>query len=161
MSQAKEVFAARDNTEAAVSAVAVAPTPKKSAFEIDPTLIEELSRSFSSHIKKTDLWRKHNHGSGKMDDQTKEILANFSGVVQNFFEILRDPENPEKVPAHILAMLGGMINIATVAMTKHAVSPDAEYEELKAYAQSLDTELKANMYRIILHAQERSGYCLV
>ncbi len=136
----------------------VAPAPNKSSLKIDPTLVEELSRSFSSHIKKTDLWRTPNHGNGKMDDQTKEILANFSGVVQNFFEILRDPENPETVPTHILGMLGGMVNIATVAMTKHSVSPDADYEELKAYAQSLDTEMKVNMYRIIRHAQEQSDY---
>ena len=132
----------------------LASPAKKSTVEIDPVLVDEIARSFSSHIKKTNITRNHPGSSNsKIDDETKEILANFSGVVQNFFEILRDPENGEKVPAHILGMLGGMVNIATIAMTKHHVSPEAEYEELKAYTASLDTNLKDEMYRMIMHTQ--------
>ncbi len=134
-----------------------AAVPKRSDLEqTDKALVAELKDGLLREVKSLKINRKH-PSHGKMDEQTKEILANFAGIVQNFFNILQDPENAQTVPAGIIGMLAGMVNIGTIAMTKGNLSIDADHEELKAYAKELDTEMKQNMYRIILSTKERSG----
>ena len=137
----------------------LAATPKRSDLEqTDKALVAELKDGLLREVTSLKINRKqHNHSHGKMDEQTKEILINFSGIVQNFFNILQDPENPQTVPAGIIGMLAGMVNIGTIAMTKGNLSIDADYEQIKAYAKELDAEVKENMYRIILSTKERSG----
>ncbi len=137
----------------------LAGVPKRSDLEqTDKALVAELKDGLLREVKPLKINRKQqHHNHGKMDEQTKEILANFSGIVQNFFNILQDPENPQTVPAGIIGMLAGMVNIGTIAMTKGNLSIDADYEQIKAYAKELDAEVKENMYRIILSTQERSG----
>ncbi len=137
----------------------LAAVPKRSDLEqTDKALVVELTASLLREVKSLKINRKQQHQShDKMDDQTKEILTNFSAVVQNFFNILQDPENPQTVPAGIIGMLAGMVNIGAIAMTKGNLSIDANYDELKAYTKELDTEMKENMYRMILSTQERAG----
>lgn len=132
---------------------------KKSILDIDPELIEELAHGFKAQIKKTNPPKTHTDYMRQDKQNEKEIILNFSNVVQNFFEILRDPENPEKVPAHILGMLAGMVNIGTIAMTKHHVSMNADYNQLQEYAESLDPEIKAEMYRIMITTSGQSTTC--
>ena len=115
--------------------------------------IADLADIVSKEAKTVHIDRKAPHAG--MDDETKEIVANFAGVVDNFFKIVADPENPETVPAHILGMLAGMVNIGTIAMTKSEAPHEADYHQLKAYAEQLDDELKQNMLRIILSTRDR------
>ncbi len=138
----------------------LATVPKRSDLEQtdNKVLVSELTDGFLREVKSLKINRKQHHQShGKMDEQTKEILANFSGIVQNFFNILQDPENPQTVPAGIIGMLAGIVNIGTIAITKGNLSIDADYDQLKAYAKELDIEMKKDMYRIILSTKERAG----
>ncbi len=136
----------------------LAATPKRSDLEqTDKALVAELKDGLLREVNSLKINRKQPQNHGKMDESTKEILANFAGVVQNFFNILQDPENPQTVPAGIIGMLAGIVNIGTIAMTKGNLSIDADYDQLKAYAKDLDTEMKEHMYRIILSTKERSG----
>ena len=118
-------------------------------------LITELSHALVSESESLEMQRActHQKHSG-MDDQTKAILLNFAAVVQNFFNILQDPENKDNVAPNIMGMVAGMMNIGTIAATKsHGALSDES--EIISYAQSLDAETKQTMRRMIFTAQKR------
>ena len=135
----------------------IAAQSKRSAYEQDNyDLIAELAQHVVKESKALTIDRQPRPHNG-MDDDTKAIVANFAGVVENFFRIIADPENKETVPAGIIGMLAGMVNIGTIVVTKSGAPLDADYEQLKIYAEQLDPEIKKHMYRIILSARDRSG----
>ena len=141
-----------------------ASQPNRSALiEKDDALIAQLAQMIIAQSESLTITRVANAQKDSADEdkkQTQEILGCFAAVVQSFFNILRDPENAETVPANILGMVAGMVNIGTIAMTKGHLALDADYAQLKAYAADLDTELKKDMYRIIFTTQARCGIIL-
>lgn len=135
-----------------------APTRSLAGTDND-VLVAELTQVIISESESLQVYRvcTHNKQSG-MDEETKAILLNFAAMVQNFFNILQAPEDKDNVAPNIMGIMGGMGNIITIATTK-GIPLDTE-EEIRSFAQDLDTETKRTMHRMILNTQKQRSILL-
>lgn len=149
--------------QTAYLAIQNSPSPaflaKRNSFDseraLGPEIMQELEPIIRQESRQLTITRK----AQKPDEQTQEILKHFSNVVQNFFNIVQDPENKEVVVPNLVGMLSSIVNIGAEAMKKNGPPLNAELEEIEQYVQSLDPELKKSILHIITSAQEQVTLC--
>ncbi len=121
---------------------------------ITPEIMREMTHIVIEEARNVHVTRQPSQPqSQKPDEQTQKILISFAGVAQHFFKILQDPENADNVAPNLIGMLAGMVNIGTEAMQRGAFDVDADLQDLKAYAEQLDDEIKYAMLFIITNTQ--------
>lgn len=61
---------------------------------------------------------------GPLDEESTIVISNFADIACNFFNIVKDPNNPENVATGLKGMLGGLVNIAVFATKKSKCCDD-------------------------------------
>lgn len=84
------------------------------------------------------------------DEQTKIILGHFACIVNNFFNIVQDPENRNVVTPNLLGMFTGIMNIGAEVMKRNALTLHATSDDIALWASQCNVETKRAMLALML-----------
>ena len=84
------------------------------------------------------------------DEITQVVISNFANIVNCFFNIVQDPNNPQNIGENATNILGGIVNIALTAAKNGELSLDASQDEIDAFIQKLEHELRTKLVKLML-----------
>jgi hypothetical protein len=99
-----------------------------------------------SKVKNNQTSQSDNQDSDQEDSDdklTSTVVANFANMVQNFFQLVQDPNNLSNVGSTIAGIFSGIINIASEAMKKIPLA--ATEEERQKHINTVETALKTGL----------------
>ena len=73
---------------------------------------------------------KHNNYKESDREDVKQILGSFAGVMQNFFNIVQDPENRGNIIKNLVGMFPNIAQAAKIIMKDDEVSPSSVKKEI-------------------------------
>ncbi len=126
----------------------------KALANLDDETVTELSDLVTKRARSCSHIANDQHR--KPDETTQVVLANFANIVNSFFNIVQDPENPDVVRPHLVGMLSGIVNIGVQVINEKNIKIDQETDDLDSELfNSFDAEYLKNISITIARAKQR------
>lgn len=129
---------------------------------ISPHLKNEMASLMSKESRSIIITRKKHtkpHDKNKIAQKDKkevaQILGFASAAMQNFFGIVKDPENRENVISGLMGMLASVIGAGKVIMKRNNITIEHDTETIVAKVAFIDQPFKEEI--LVAFTQTRSG----